>query len=127
MNREQLLKPLTVKTSQVPVPEFGEGEVLHVHGLTAKEHNKYQASLMKRDWTGIDRNKATQQKERLLVACIRDESGAKIFNDSDIEMIGEWPADLVNRLHDEALRLVGGQDEVSEELAAKNSLETTAA
>jgi len=121
IDRTTLLQPLPVKTERVDLPEFGEDAFVMVHGLTAREKNAHDTSLMKRNWTGIDPSKAKTQKERLVVRCVRDESGQRILTDNDIEAVGEWPADVLNRLFDTANRLSGGG---SDSVTAKNSDET---
>lgn len=123
-DRAKLLAPVPVKSERVDLPEFGEGEYVMVHGLTAREHNRYQASLLNREF-GMDRRKVLEQKERLLVRCIRDDEGNRIFSDEDVESLGEWPTELQERLHDVALRMCGRIKE--DEDAVGNSPETTAA
>ena len=124
-NRETLLTPLKVKVERVPVPEFGQDEYVMCHGLTAREKNTHDSCLMKRDWSGIDRGKAITQKERLIIRCVRDDEGQKIFTDQDIDAISNWPADLLNRVFDKCSDLCGGDATEDEtQSAAKNSQET---
>jgi hypothetical protein len=118
LNREKLLSPLAVKRERVELPEFGEGEFVFVHGMTAREKNNHDSSLMNAKWTGVDRVKVATSKERMIVKCVRDESGQPIFQPDDIDAISQWPADLANRVFDVANRLSGGATDM--EAAAKN-------
>lgn len=124
-SRETLLKPLPIKTERVDLPEFGAAEYVMCHGMTAREKNKHDSALMKRDWSGVDRKKATTQKERLLVRCIRDDDGQRVFSDEDIDAIGDWPSDTLNRLFDVCNRLSGGGTDSDNDESVKNSHETT--
>ncbi len=123
-DRAKLLTPIAVKSERVDLPEFGEGEYVMIHGLTAREYNRYQASLLNREF-GMDRRKVLEQKERLLVRCIRDDEGSRIFSDEDVEALGEWPAEIQERVHEVALRLCGRMTE--DEDTVGNLPETTAA
>jgi len=123
-DRAKLLTPIAVKSERVDLPEFGEGEYVMIHGLTAREYNRYQASLLNREF-GMDRRKVLEQKERLLVRCICDDEGNRIFSDEDVEAMGDWPTEIQERVHDVALRLCGRGSE--DEDTVKNSPETTAA
>ena len=96
-DRATLLQPVPVKTERVDMPEFGEGQYVVIHGCTAKQWNQYQNALMKSDWSGINAAKARTQRERLVVQCARDDNGQRIFTNDDIDTIGEWPAELLNR------------------------------
>ena len=70
--RERLLKPLPVPTERVDLPEFGDGEFVVIHGMTAKEKNAHDSSLMNAKWSGVHKKKAATQKERLVIQCARD-------------------------------------------------------
>jgi len=123
IDRESLLKPLPVKRERVDLPEFGADAFVMVHGLNAKEKNAHDSSMMNRKFTGIDIAKAKTQKQRLVIRCIRDDAGNPILTEADIDAVGEWPADVLNRVFDVANRLSGGATD-SLEGAAKNSEET---
>jgi hypothetical protein len=118
LSRDKLLAPLQVKREKVELPEFGEGEFVFVHGMTAREKNAHDSSLMNAKWTGVDRVKVATSKERMIVKCVRDETGQPIFQPDDVEAISQWPADVANRVFDVANRLSGGATDV--EAAAKN-------
>lgn len=111
LTREQLLAPIAIKRERIEVPELGEDAYVWVHGMTAREKNDWDAWVMRPKWDGVRPDRAKQQKERMIIACVRDDSGAGIFTRDDIEAILQWPADLSNRLFDAANRLSGGQSD----------------
>lgn len=123
IDRATLLQPLEPKTERVDLPEFGEDAFVIVHGMNAREKNEHDAALMNRKFTGLDPAKVKTQKERLVICCVRDENGNRILEAEDIDAVGKWPADVLNRVFDVANRLSGG---ASDSVTAKNSDETDA-
>jgi len=121
IDRATLLKPLAAKTERVDLPEFGPDAFVIVHGMNAREKNDHDASMMNRKYTGLDPAKVKTQKERLVICCARDENGQPILQPDDVEAVGNWPADVLNRVFDVANRLSGGTGDKN---AAKNSEET---
>lgn len=113
-------KKFEIPKERVELPEWGEGEYVWVYGLTAKEQNQHDASLMKPDWAGVSAQRAAIQKELLLVRCLRDDEGNQIFRMEDVPEIGNWPVSIFNRLHDVAIKLADGTTEANEEQAVKN-------
>jgi len=125
-SRETLSKPLAIRTERVDLPEFGPDEYVICHGMTAGESQRYEASLMKKDWTGLDRGKALSRQERMVMVCARDDNGARIFAASDLAVLQAWPSDALDRVYEVCSRLVKGgtpQTEEAENLAVKNSPE----
>ena len=117
LTREDLSKPIAVGRETVPVPEFGEGKFVTVVGMTAREKNEHDAWVMKPKWDGVRPERAKKQKEHMIVRCLRDDNGKRIFSDDDLSVVQEWPADLANRIFDVANRLSGGASDD----AVKNS------
>ena len=101
------------------MPEFGDGVYVYVYGLTSRERNEHESSLMNAKWTAVDRVKAVTQKERLIVRSVRDDAGNALFSMDDIDSISSWPAELTNRLFDVAESLNSGKS--SKPGAEKNS------
>jgi hypothetical protein len=118
IDRAALLKPLPVKKERVDLPEFGQDAFVMVHGMNAREKNAHDASMMNRKYNGLDPKKVKNQKERLVICCTRDENGEPILQPGDVDAVGNWPADVLNRVFDVASRLSGGS---SDENAVKNS------
>jgi len=123
IDRATLLKTLPAKTERVSIPEFGDGAFVMVHGMNAKEKNAHDSRMMNRKFDGLDPKKVKTQKEQMIICCVRDEQGNKVFLPTDVEAIGCWPSDVFNRVFDVANRLSGGS---TDENAVKNSEETDA-
>jgi hypothetical protein len=119
IDRATLLTPLAIKRERVDLPEFGEGQYVWVHGMTAREKTQHDSYSMNSKWDGVNKNRARIMKERMVIFCSRDDDGTRILNYDDTEAVGGWPADTLNRLFDVANTLSGGNTD-SEELV-KNS------
>jgi len=128
ISRDRLRQGLPVKIERVPLEEFGAGEHVFIHGMTAKEKNAHDARIWNADFDGINTGMVKIQKQCMLIQCLRDEHGQRILQGEDVEALGEWPADTFNNLFDECNKLCGGTGDSmtkdSLELAAKNSQET---
>ena len=121
ISRETARNPPPTPRERVELPEFGDGEYVWVHGMNARENNLHQASMWNKTWTAMDRSKIATQKERMVIACCRDDDGKHIFTDEDEAAIGLWPVAVLNRVFSVANRLSGGEKTVSDEQAVKNS------
>ena len=121
LDRAALLKPIERKTEKVELPEFGKGAFVYVAGMNAREKNAHDSALMNRKFDGLDPVKVKTQKERMVICCVRDKAGKKVFQPQDVEALGNWPSDTLNRVFDVANRLSGGG---ADQNSVKNSDET---
>lgn len=114
LSRDAILVPRALKREIVAVPEFG-GTVI-IQELTAAERDAFEASCVKRKGkqTSVD---AANIRAKLVVQAARDESGARLFADTDVEALGGLSATAINRLFEVASRLSGLGDADVEELA----------
>lgn len=118
LNRESILQASDIKTETVPVPEWG-GDVI-LRGLTGEELDAYQASRRQ------VRNAGTKQQElviiqdnaraNLLVKCIVDEAGQRVFTDQDAGLLGMKNGKVLDRLFDVAAALSGLSEDEEEEM-----------
>ena len=118
LNRDAILGVNDILTEKVDVPEWG-GEVI-VRGLTGEERDAYEGSRRQ------IRNAGTPQQEliilsdnmraNLLVKCLIDENGERLFADKDAGLLGMKNGRTLDRLFDVASRLSGMSDEEAEEL-----------
>lgn len=101
---------LEIKREKVHLPEFGNGDYVWIHGMTAFEKTQHDAEAMDDKWSGIVASKMMTTKERMVLKCMKDDDGARILGDSDeeVELLQNWPSDVLNRLFDVANRLSGG-------------------
>ncbi|MGW1961832.1 phage tail assembly chaperone [Streptomyces sp. NPDC001935] len=118
LSRDLILEASDIQTETVPVPEWG-GDVI-LRGLTGEELDDYQASRRQ------IRNAGTKDQEviiiqanaraSLLVKCIVDESGTRVFGDRDAGLLGMKNGKVLDRLYDKASALSGLSDEEQEEM-----------
>ena len=104
MNRDKFFGTAKPQAVSVPMPETGEGESVLVWPLTAKEWTAFQAA---QQTNGKPNKLADLVRERLVVACVRDESGQPLFTVDDISALGEMPAGMIERIVNAALKLIG--------------------
>ncbi|MFJ8153971.1 phage tail assembly chaperone [Streptomyces sp. NPDC094468] len=126
LSRDSILQASDVRTKTVPVPEWG-GDVI-LRGLTGEELDAYQASRRQ------VRNAGTKQQElviiqdnaraSLLVKCIIDDDGARVFTDQDAGLLGMKNGKVLDRLFDVASDLSGLSDEDQEEMEGNSETPT---
>lgn len=97
----------------VHVPELG-GDVI-LRGMTGTQRDAWERSLI------VQRGKRTtvntdNVRARLVTRCLVDESGNRLLEDSDADVLGSIRVDVLNRLYEVAQRLSGVRDEDVEEL-----------
>lgn len=124
IDRAAFLKPAGRRKVDVALPELGNGSVVPVWGMTAREWTVFQSE--QQGANGKPNAKAKQVRERLVVACCRDDAGAPLFTAADLPAIGDMPAGVVERIVNAALEVSGITSSDVESLA-KNSEETQAA
>ncbi len=109
MDRAKFLSAKQSKPVAVSMPELGEGETVLVWPLTAREWTAFQSE---QQTNGKPNKLAEIVRERLVVACVRDEQGTPLFTRDDLQQLGELPAGMIERIVNTALRLIGitGED-----------------
>jgi hypothetical protein len=113
LSRDSILEASDIQTETVPVPQWG-GDVI-LRGLTGEELDAYQASRRQ------IRNAGTPQQEvliiqdnaraQLLVKCIVDETGTRVFTDRDAGLLGMKNGKILDKLYDVAAALSGLSEE----------------
>lgn len=95
----------TIITPHLPVEEVYVAEwggVVRVRGLTARERDAYEASLMSAGRVSWDNARA-----KLVVRCLVDAQGQRLLSDTDAEALGGCAAHIIDRLFAVASRLSG--------------------
>jgi hypothetical protein len=119
LSRDDILKADDIETREVAVPEWGDGTVL-IRGLTGKQRDDFEASCSQdRGKQGIVRILANF-RAKLVVRCLVDDDGGRLFSDQDASALGEKSAAAIDRLFEVAAELSRLNNEDIEELA-KNS------
>jgi len=123
ITREQLLSATTIPQERIDVPELGG--VVNVRGMTGRERDAWEASLM----TGRGRRREVNTdnlRAKLVVKCLVDEQGQRVFRDEDADLVGNIRVDVISRIFNVAQRLSGITDEDVEELGKPSEPETSA-
>jgi|SRR5690554_5882572 len=113
LSRDDILKASDIETREVDVPEWG-GKV-YVRGLTGSERDAYEASLVQ--FRGKQRvPDLANARAKLVVRCIVDEEGNRVFTDADANALGKKSGAVLDRLFEVASKLSGLSDKDVDEL-----------
>ncbi|WP_329214791.1 phage tail assembly chaperone [Streptomyces sp. NBC_01485] len=114
----QILEAEDTQIKPVDVPEWG-GEVL-VRGLTGIERDAYEAGIQqirpKPDGSREVVFVRDNARAKLLVKCLIDEQGNRLFKDTDAPALGKKAGAVIDRLYDVAAELSGMGDAVEKEI-----------
>jgi hypothetical protein len=114
LKKTDILKASDIKTEVVPCPEWG-GDVM-VYGLNGMERDGFEASVveMRGKETSVD---MANIRAKLCALAIRDEDGARLFDDDEAIDLGKKSADVLDRIFTVAQRLSGLTKEDVDKLA----------
>jgi hypothetical protein len=123
--RDQFLSAVpALEIVDVPVPEFGEGVVVRVKGMSAGERDRFEESLKR----GKGKNLTVDLRNfraRLCVASIVDEHGVKVFTSADLPALSAYPVKVLQRICNAAIEASGLNDEDEGDDPLDDSDETT--
>lgn len=102
LSKDQILGAVDFDYVDVEVPEWG-GSV-RLRGLSASERDQFEARL------GVS-NDLTNMRARLVVNCLVDADGNRLFTDKEADTLGQKNASVITRLFDEVRNLSGMSDE----------------
>ena len=108
LGRDQILGADDLGVRSVPVP--GWGGVVLMRGLTGKERDRFEADNARRAGNAgaAGQERALQNiRARLVVRCLVDKAGDRLFSDQDAEALGEKSGAILDRLFDVAAELSG--------------------
>lgn len=105
LSKQDILAKSCAKTQTIAVPEWG-GEV-NIRTITAAERDKFELQCSE---------SFVNVRARLCSLAICDESGKRLFDDTDVAALGEKDAAPINRIFEAARKLNGFTDEDIEEL-----------
>ncbi len=119
LSRDGILAVNDVQTEKVDVREWG-GDVI-VRGLTGDELDNFQGSIrqFRPSFDGKGMEPVLVQdgmRAKLLVKCLIDENGDRLFTDQDAAALGAKNGSVIDRLYDVAARLSGLSEEEKAEL-----------
>lgn len=125
LTRDAILGASDLTHEDVHVPEWGG--TVRVRALTASERDAFEASITEETGTSA-RIKRDNIRTKLVVRSVIDaETGARLFQDTDIEVLGTKAAAAVDRLFAVAQRLSGLSASDVEELAGNSAAAPAAA
>jgi hypothetical protein len=107
---EQILAAQDITYEPVDVPEWGLK--VFVKGLTGTERDDFEASIRQMRPTADRKSMEPvlipdNMRSKMLVKCLVDEQGQRIFTDQQINALGAKNGAVLDRLHDVASRLSG--------------------
>lgn len=116
LSREEILAT-SIPEEVVDVREWG-GKVT-LRGLTAAERDDYEQDMVETgpDGTVRTKRKLSNVRASLVVRCLVNDEGARVFSDADVELLGAKDAAVIDHLWDVARRLCGMSTEDEEKLA----------
>lgn len=119
LSRKQIDEVSDLKTAVVEVPEWdsiatdlkeGEHAQVIVREATALERDEYDQSLVRTDFIddkAVARTDFTNAKARLVVKCIIDTDGDRLYGDNEAAALGKKSAKVIRRLFDKIEELSG--------------------
>ena len=114
LTREQILKKADTQVKTVKVPEWG-GDV-RVRGMTGEERDAFEGSIVtiKDGKSEVDTKNI---RAKLIVQCVVDEKGERMFSVADIKALGKKSAKALQRVFEVAGDLCGLSEGVIEKIA----------
>lgn len=114
LSRDGILGAVDVQTEKVFVKEWGDDVI--VRGLTGDELDAFQGSVRQFrptfDGKGMEAVLVQEgMRAKLLVKCLIDEAGERLFTDQDASALGAKNGSVIDRLYDVASRLSGLSEE----------------
>jgi len=94
----------SIPVEAVSIP--GIAEPISIRGLTAGERDSFEAACFIGKGTNREMN-FVNLRARLLVRCICDADGKRLFADGDVEQVAGLPARVIDPLFEVAQRLSG--------------------
>ena len=91
------------------------GGTVLVRGLTGRERDEFEASVMVR-YAGEMVQDLANIRAKLISRCVIGDDGQRLFTDADVTALGEKSGAAINRMFTVASRLSGLRDEDVKEL-----------
>lgn len=118
--RKRIMEVQDIRREPVEVPEWGL--TLWVRGMTGRERDQYEESLLEGRGNKA-RFRFRDARARMVVLCTTDEDGNRVFTDSDVEWLTNKSAAALDRLWGRIRELSGLSVKDEEELEGNPSSE----
>lgn len=102
LTKEQIINADDLKVIRVPVPEWG-GDV-YVRTMTAAERDKLESWIVSFQ-NGRQQFNMSNFRAKIAALVLCDESGKRLFTDSEAELLASKSAAALNRILEAALSL----------------------
>lgn len=113
LTRDAILSAVDVKREKVSVPEWG-GDVF-IATMSGTARDAWEQTLVVRK-NGKSEPNLENMRARLVVACLVDENGERLFKDEDAVALGKKSSKVLERLAQVAQRVNGIGDTELESL-----------
>jgi len=100
----------------IPTPEWGKNSGVYIRGMTGIERDTFEANVSGMD-SDSGRIDFRNLRAKLVSMCAVDEEGNRIFNDSQVELLGQKSGAVLDILFDTARKASGIGDNDVKELA----------
>lgn len=105
--KEELLGLEDREIVEVEVKQWG-GRKIRIASMTAADRDQFELQNYEEVETAKKENRRSRNvRARMLVMCIVDEKGERVFSEADIEALGKKSAVALDRLYGVAQRLNG--------------------
>src|SRR6266498_6005517 len=119
LSRDDILGVAKRPKEKVHIPEWG-GDVW-VQGLTGKERDRYEATVLERKKDGRVVPNLENARARLIAVSLVNEDGTPMFREHELDQLGELPARALQRIWDKACELSGLSESDVEELEGNSA------
>ena len=104
LDKNSILTAVDLKRETVPVPEWGKDAEVIIQEMSALDRDRLWKDLR---INGEDGDKISMENlaAKVLVRCIVNQDGARLFVDEDAEPLGRKSQEALGRLFDVAKRL----------------------
>lgn len=113
--KEQILSAKDSPLERADVPEWGEGAQVFVRTMSGAERDAWEVEQFDINGKDVTVNRRNL-RARLLVKCVVDESGKRIFEDGEADALGSRSSRVIDRIYAVAQRLNGLSKKDEDEL-----------
>jgi hypothetical protein len=106
LTKQQIIESNDLVTKTIPVPQWGG--VVIVREAMSRDREEYDRSLVDTQMVNDKPTVVTNYdnaKARLVVKCLVDEQGNRLFSDAEAEVLGRKNANVIERLFNEITTL----------------------
>lgn len=114
LSRDAILDAKDLSTRDVEVPEWGG--TVRIKMLTAEERDKFEASTVTIKG-GTQKMNVENLRARLIVLCVVNEAGERMFTNADVRMLGKKSSAALQRVFNACQELNAVTDDDLEDLA----------